>query len=107
MKNLYITIIVLIISSTLGIAQNDVKKYSKWRGQFTFTVTGEDKFAAAFMRYKYNWGFSGEIEMEKSEEFSNSWFGESLNFSGTANDLLTTNSLKYSEAISVRAMTEN
>lgn len=107
MKKFIITIIALIICSTVSIAQNDTKQYTKWRGQFTFSVTQEDNFAAAFMRYKFNWGFSGEIEMEKSEEYSNSWFGESLNFSGTANDRLSYDSLKYTETITVRTMTEN
>lgn len=111
MKNILSTIIILVITTCNLSAQqlnsDQLNQIPRWRGKFTFTVDNQDIFPQASLRVERHWSFSGEIVLEKVEDYNHEWAGEQLDFSGTVNDKEIWDSLKYYTDITCRKQKEN
>lgn len=109
-KYIFTTICGLLIyglAAGQSIKKEDLAHITRWTGSFTFTVDKTDFFPQAFMRHEFHWSFSGEISMEKDEDFEYSWHGEPQDFHGVINDKEVFDSLKYTEDITVRNLKDN
>jgi hypothetical protein len=110
MKYLFLFIALAFITLNLKCQNTQDDKpqnITRWTGSFTYTVTYTDNWEAAACRTIYNWGFSGKLDLVKSDEFDNAWRGEAQDFTGNINDRVFYDSLKYSEVITANKLIEN
>ncbi len=111
MKQLSLIIFILVFFTINLFSQqmksDEINNIHRWRGKFTFSVDKQDIFPQAALRIERHWNFSGEIVLEKVEEFDNEWSGEQLDFQGTVNDKEMWDSLRYYTDITCRSLKEN